>query len=422
MRSSPLISRADMEIDSNRGEHAERNRFAMLSIICVCVVLLMSTWFSTAAVVPQLRGEWQISDSSSAWLAIAVQLGFVAGALLIASTGLADLISPRRLIASAAIGAATANIALIWTSNVGSAIGFRLLTGVFMAGIYPPALKLVATWYLKGRGVALGAVIGALTLGSAFPHLVNFSHGIPWRAVILTTSIATFVGCLGVSLLVQSGPYPFPTTTFHVGDVLPALLNFRFLLITVGYLGHMWELYAAWSWMLSLVRSRLIDANAQLAAPITFLIIAAGAPACIGAGYLADKWGRIETAVWFMTLSGLSAAAIGVTFFAPFWVFLLVALIWGATVVGDSAQFSAMVTETGERQLVGTALTVQLGLGFALTSVTIWLVPKFASWVGWQWAFLCLVPGPAVGIVAMMILRREVDGVSKAHSPQCRSI
>jgi MFS family permease len=208
MRSSPLISQADMEIDSNRGEHAERNRFAMLSIICVCVVLLMSTWFSTAAVVPQLRGEWQISDSSSAWLAIAVQLGFVAGALLIASTGLADLVSPRRLIASAAIGAATANIALIWTSNVGSAIGFRLLTGVFMAGIYPPALKLVATWYLKGRGVALGAVIGALTLGSAFPHLVNFSHGIPWRAVILTTSIATFVGCLGVSLLVQSGPYP----------------------------------------------------------------------------------------------------------------------------------------------------------------------------------------------------------------------
>lgn len=388
---------------------AGRARIGTLVTICTCVVLSMSTWFSTAAVVPQLRVEWQISDASAAWLTIAVQLGFVCGAIIVAATGLADLVTPRRLMATAAIGAAIANLGLVWVSGTASAIGLRFFTGLFMAGIYPPALKLVATWYLTGRGVALGAVIGALTLGSAFPHLINIGEGVPWQAVIAATSLTTLAGCLGISLLIRNGPYPFPETTFQTRRIAPALLNRGFLLVTAGYLGHMWELYAAWSWMLILVRARLGDAagNPHLAALVTFLVIAAGAPACVGAGYLADRFGRIVTTIWFMVLSGFSAAIIGMTFFAPFWVFLVVASIWGATVIGDSAQFSAMVTETGDRQLIGTALTVQLGLGFALTSVTIWLVPMMADWVGWQWAFLCLVPGPIVGIIAMMILRQE---------------
>lgn len=391
---------------------ADRARIGALLTICICVVLSMSTWFSTAAVVPQLRVEWQISDASAAWLTVAVQLGFVCGAMIVATTGLADLVTPRRLMATAAVGAAIANLGLVWVSGAGSAIGLRFFTGLFMAGIYPPALKLVATWYLTGRGVALGAVIGALTLGSAFPHLINIGEGVPWRAIIAATSLATLAGCLGISLLIRNGPHPFPETTFQTRRIVPALLNRGFLLVTAGYLGHMWELYAAWSWMLILVRSRLGDVagNLHLAALVTFLVIAAGVPACVGAGYLADRFGRIVTTIWFMALSGFSAAIIGMTFFAPFWVFLVVALIWGATVIGDSAQFSAIVTETGDRQLIGTALTVQLGLGFALTSVTIWLVPMIANWVGWQWAFLCLVPGPIAGIIAMMILRQESGG------------
>jgi MFS family permease len=401
----------------------ERARIGILLTICICVVLSMSTWFSTAAVVPQLRVEWQISDTSAAWLTIAVQLGFVCGAMIVAATGLADLVTPRRLMATAAVGAAIANLGLVWVSGAGSAIGLRFLTGLFMAGIYPPALKLVATWYLAGRGVALGAVIGALTLGSAFPHLINIGEGIPWRAVIAVTSLATLAGCLGISLLIRNGPHPFPETTFQTRRIAAALMNREFLLITAGYLGHMWELYAAWSWMLILVRSRLGDVadNPQLATFVTFLVIAAGAPACVGAGYLADRFGRIVTTIWFMALSGFSAAIIGITFFAPFWVFLVVALIWGATVIGDSAQFSAMVTETCDRQLIGTALTVQLGLGFALTSVTIWLVPMIADWVGWQWAFLCLVPGPLIGIIAMMILRQEDDEQRAANLPDRRA-
>ncbi|HWW49377.1 MAG TPA: MFS transporter [Xanthobacteraceae bacterium] len=389
-------------------------RVKILLAICACVVLSMSTWFSTAAVVPQLRADWMITDTSAAWLTIAVQIGFVFGAGLIAVTGLADRIMPRRLMAIAAVGAALANLALVGVASVGPAIVLRFLTGLFMAGIYPPALKLVATWYISGRGVAMGAVIGALTFGSAFPHLLNIGHGIPWRSVIVATSFATLAGCIGIALLIRNGPYPFPQVPFERGRICEALTNRVFLLASAGYLGHMWELYAAWSWMLILVRERLGDAvtSEHFAALLTFAIIAAGAPACVAAGYFADRFGRIRTTIALMTASGLSAVAIGLTYFAPFWVFLLVALIWGATIVGDSAQFSAIVTESGNRHFVGTALTMQLGAGFALTAVTIWLVPIAAKVIGWQWTTLCLVPGPALGILAMLRLRR-VQGAAQ---------
>ena len=383
-------------------------RVQTLLIICVCIVLSMSTWFSTAAVVPQLRVVWQISDSMASWLTITVQLGFVLGALMMAITGLADRYPPPVLMAISATGAAFTNLCLLWAGGAEGAIGLRFLTGIFMAGIYPPALKLVASWYLKGRGFALGVTIGALTLGSALPHLVNASTGLQWQYIIVATSVATVLGGVGIALLVRMGPYPFSSSNFRIGSLRSALLNRKYVLITAGYLGHMWELYAAWSWMLILVRAR-IEQHAerpQLAALITFLIIAAGAPACIMAGYLADKFGAIPTTILFMAISGTAAVLVGFSFYLPLWGFLIVALLWGASVIGDSAQFSALVTTTIDRSLIGTALTVQLGLGFMLTSVTIWLVPWIAARVGWQWAPLCLVPGPALGIAAMVVLRR----------------
>lgn len=383
-------------------------RVKTLLIICVCVVLSMSTWFSTAAVIPQLRVAWQISDGMASWLTIAVQLGFVSGALIVAITGLADRYPPRALMAVSAAGASLANLCLLWIGSAESAVGLRFLTGLLMAGIYPPALKSVASWFLTGRGLALGATIGALTLGSALPHLINASSGLQWQYIILATSIATFLGGAGIALLVRAGPHPFPRADFHIGDLRTALLNRRYVLITTGYLGHMWELYAAWSWMLILVRARLeLEAERpQFAALVTFLIIAAGAPACVLAGYMADRAGPASTTILFMAISGTAAVLVGVSFYLPFWAFLTVALVWGASVIGDSAQFSALVTTTIDRSLVGTALTVQLGLGFALTSVTIWLVPWVAARIGWQWAPLCLAPGPMVGIVAMAMLRR----------------
>lgn len=383
-------------------------RVQALLTICVCIVLSMSTWFSTAAVVPQLRVIWQISDSMASWLTITVQLGFVSGALIMAITGLADRYPPPVLMAISAAGAAFTNLCLLWVGGAEGAIGFRFLTGILMAGIYPPSLKLVASWYLKGRGLALGVTIGALTLGSAVPHLINASSGLQWQHIVVATSVATLLGGVGIALLVRMGPYPFSSSDFRISSLRTALLNRSYVLITAGYLGHMWELYAAWSWMLILVRARLEQhvERPHSAALITFLVIAAGAPACVIAGYIAGRFGPIPTTILFMAISGTAAVLVGFSFHLPFWVFVFVALLWGASVIGDSAQFSALVTTTIDRSLIGTALTVQLGLGFMLTSVTIWLVPWIAARVGWQWAPLCLVPGPALGIAAMVVLRR----------------
>lgn len=393
---------------SHIGDVSSARRIQTLSIICVCIVLSMSTWFSTAAVVPQLRVVWQISDGMASWLTIAVQLGFVLGALIVAITGLADRYPPWVLMAISAAGASFANLCLLWVGRADGAIGLRFLTGILMAGIYPPALKLVASWYLRGRGLALGVTIGALTLGSALPHLINALSGLQWQHIILATSLATLLGGVGIGLLVRMGPYPFPSSNFRIRSLRTALLNRSYILTTTGYLGHMWELYAAWSWMLILVRARLEQyvERPQLAALITFLIIAAGAPACVMAGYLADKFGAIPTTILFMAVSGTAAVLVGFSFYLPLWGFLIVVLLWGASVIGDSAQFSALVTTTIDRSVVGSALTVQLGLGFMLTSITIWLIPWVAAKIGWQWAPLCLVPGPAVGVAAMVMLRR----------------
>ncbi|WP_159997528.1 MFS transporter, partial [Roseomonas sp. 18066] len=294
--------------------------------------------------------------------------------------------------------------ALLWAPGPGVALGLRVATGVLMAGIYPPALKLVATWFRRGRGVALGSVIGALTLGSALPHAVNALGGVAWQGVIVAASLATALGGAGV-LLLRDGPYPFPRSSFDARRLRQALSARPVLLATGGYLGHMWELYAMWAWMLLFLSERLGGEQGWLASLLCFAIVAVGAPACVVAGVLADRFGRTAVTMALMAASGLCAALIGFAYAGPLWLLILVGLVWGATVIADSAQFSAVVTEVGDPSLVGTALTVQLGLGFGLTAVAIWLVPLVASVTGWQWAFVVLVPGPLLGIVSMALLR-----------------
>ena len=266
-----------------------RSPTATLVMLCGCVVLSMTSWFSAAAVLPQLRVLWQLSDSAAAWLTIAVQLGFVAGALLSAFTNLADLVPPRRLMAGCAAAAALVNLGLLAAPGAASAIALRLLTGVVMAGIYPPALKLVATWFRAGRGLALGSVIGGLTLGSALPHLANAAGGLPWQGVIVSASLATLAGGAGVLLLVRDGPYPFPAARFDPAALGAGFANRAVLLATAGYLGHMWELYAMWAWMLSFLRARLVADGAWAASLLTFAVVAAGAPGCVAAGWAADR-------------------------------------------------------------------------------------------------------------------------------------
>ena len=381
------------------GPSAEARR--SLGLLAVALVLSMSTWFSASAVLPQLRAEWQLGTTAGAWLTIAVQLGFVAGALFSSVVNLADVRSARAVIVGGSLAAAAANLGLLAASGAGTAIPLRFLTGVCLAGVYPPALKLMSTWFVRGRGTALGILVGALTVGSASPHLVNGLGGLDWQAVVVVTSALTAAGGLLVLAGVREGPFPFPRAVFDPRQAGRAFRNRGVRLASLGYFGHMWELYAMWSWFLVFAGDELYTDRAD-AAFVTFAVIAAGGLGCIAGGIAGDRVGRPETTAACMGVSGACALSIG---FVPHGLALAIALVWGFTVVADSAQFSTLVTEHADQGYVGTALTLQLAVGFTLTVATIWLVPYLVDVAGWGWAFAFLAAGPALGVLAMLRLR-----------------
>jgi MFS family permease len=377
-------------------------------MLSVTLVLAMTTWFSATAVIPQLRSEWSLSTSAGAWLTIAVQLGFVAGALVSSLLSLSDLVSPRRLILAGSVGAAVANILLLLADGPSLGIPLRFATGFFLVAVYPPALKLIATWFRQGRGNALGILVGAIVLGQAGPHLINGLGGLDWRTVIIASSLLTLIGGTVAAIAVTDGPFPFPRATFDPRQAGRALANRGVRLASFGYFGHMWELFAMYAWFVVFLSDH-VTARGGGAGPATaygtFAVIAIGAVGCWVGGVLGDRWGRTQTTALSMAISGSCAILIGLVFDSPTWLVLLVGLVWGFAVVADSAQFSTMVTELADQAYVGTALTLQLAGGFVLTVATIWLIPLLEDAVSWRWAFAFLAIGPALGVIAMLRLR-----------------
>ncbi|MBL8591686.1 MAG: MFS transporter [Devosia sp.] len=381
----------------------------MLVLLTGAVILSMTTWFSATAILPQLTAQWQLSGLAQTWMTNGVQLGFVAGALTLSLFNLPD-IAPLRLLMGIAAGLAAAfNLLLLLAPSAEAAIGLRLLTGVALAGVYPPALKLVATWFIRGRGLAMGAMIGGLTLGSAFPHLLRALFvGLDWRFVVATASALTLCGAGVFLALVREGPHPFSRAVFDPRQLGRVVRNRAVALANLGYFGHMWELYAAWGWFLAFAGAASVTAGMSPAeiSLLVFAMVASGFIGCLVGGLIADRIGRTLTTIIMMALSGSCALLIGASFAGPLWLFVSIALLWGATIVADSAQFSAMTTEVGDPDLIGTALAFQLGIGFALTIVSLTVVPMLAAAIGWQWAFVILAPGPLAGIIAMLLLRR----------------
>lgn len=395
--------------DAMRGVD-DAHRWSVLALLCLAVVLSLTTWFSATAITPELKAAWHLSGAIEAWLTNGVQIGFVAGALASSLVNLPDIVRLNRLMAISALLAAAANAWLLTQPGPVGLIAARILTGAALAGVYPPTLKLVSTWFVRGRGLALGAVIGALTLGSSLPHLFRALAGsLDWQLVVVAATVATLVGAGIFWFFAGEGPYPFGKAVFDPRQIGAVFRDRPLVLVNIGYLGHMWELYAMWAWLLAYARAALEaqqHASPALASLLTFSAIAAGVGGCLLGGVLSDRFGRSLTTAGLMIVSGLCALAIGFVFDGPLWLFTLVAVVWGISIIGDSAQFSAAVTELGDRRFVGTALSVQLGLGFALTVLAIWLVPHVATLLGgWRWAFLMLVPGPLVGAAAMLILR-----------------
>jgi MFS family permease len=394
------------------GEHGlsgrPTGRWRALTLLAITLVLSMSTWFSASAVVPQLRGEWGLSDNTAAWLTIAVQVGFVCGALVSSLVNLSDVVSPRHVILGGSIGAAIVNGLLEVAGGGAVGILLRFATGFFLAGVYPPAFKLMSTWFRKGRGTALGILVGAIVVGNAMPHLVNGLGGLDWRVVIYVTSVLTLAGGLIVEFAVREGPFPFPRAIFDPRQAGRVFANRGVRLASFGYFGHMWELFAMYAWFLLFFSDELAARGASVgsaAAYATFAVIAVGGLGCWVGGILGDRWGRTRTTALMMTVSGSCAVLIGLLFGSPTWLVFLVSLVWGFAIVADSAQFSTMVTELADQAYVGTALTLQLAGGFALTVGTIWLIPFLEDAFGWRWAFAFLALGPALGVLAMLRLK-----------------
>jgi MFS family permease len=378
--------------------------------IATSQLLVLTLWFSASAVAPQLGLEWGLTVGATSWLTLAVQIGFVVGALAIAVSGMADSVPSRTMFAVAAVVGAAANVAIVFVTadTVAVAYGLRFLTGLALAGVYPSGMKAMAGWFDRGRGMALGVLVGALTIGSASPHLIR-GIGFEWPGVIIGASVLALAGSFVMQRFVSDGPFEVAASRFSFGHIGAALRNRGVRLSTYGYLGHMWELYAMWTWTAAfLAASAAQSGGGDRWVPFaTFAIIAMGGPASYVAGRLADSRGREVVAGAAMAISGLSAILTVLVFGRSPFVVVPLFMVWGATIVADSAQFSALVTESAVADRRGTALTLQTGLGFLLTLVTIRGVPAVADAFGWQWAFPWLAIGPALGIVAMAALRRS---------------
>jgi MFS family permease len=382
----------------------------MLALLGVAELLGMSLWFAGSAVAPHLASAWSLTGSQIGWLTAAVQLGFVAGTAAVAVLNLADILPSRMLFAGAAFLGAGCNAALLAANGFEAAVVTRFACGFCLAGVYPPAMKMIATWFKSRRGLAVGTVVGALTVGKATPYLVHAFPGTGVRTIVLTGSASALLAAALVWLAYRDGPHPFPARSFSWSLVTTVARERQWRLATGGYLGHMFELYSYWTWIPAFLAAsaaaQTVGAanSAATSAPVSVLAfgtIAIGGVGCVWGGLVADRIGRERFVIIALAASGALSLLIGLAFGGSWWLLAPIALAWGFFVVADSAQFSVLVTESVPSHAVGTALMLQTSLGFLLTTLTIQLVPPIVGALGWGWAFPLFAVGPAVGIAAV---------------------
>jgi MFS family permease len=387
-------------------------RWRILTLLATAELLGMSLWFAGSAVASQLAASWSLTSGQTAWLTTIVQLGFVCGTAMAALLNLADVLPSRWYFAGAAVIGGLANAGLVASGGFATALALRFITGFALAGVYPPAMKMASTWFRARRGLAIGTVVGALTVGKATPYLVHALPNAGASTVILTASGFALVAALLIAMWYVDGPYPFPPRQFSWGLVRTVFERREWRLATGGYLGHMFELYSFWTWIPLFIAasvaaegvaaSHRVDARVSL---IAFGTIAIGGLGCVWGGLAADRRGRERLVMLAMALSGSCALLIPFAFGRSLWILAPLAWAWGFFVIADSAHFSALVPESVPSHAVGTALTVQTSVGFLLTMVSIQLIPPLVAIVGWRWVFPVLAIGPTLGIAAIRRLK-----------------
>jgi len=385
-------------------------------LVALVLVLAMAVWFSASAVVPALAIRWHLSAGGAAWMTVPVQAGFVLGAVGSAVLGLADRIRPHLLVAGGAAGAAGCTLAMaLFAAGPLAAVPLRFATGVFLAGVYPVCMKLMASWSPPaGRALAMGALIGCLALGSALPHLIDGLGRLNWRAVLAAAAATAFAAAIIAAALVRPGPqFPARGAAGRGRYALEMFADRGPRLVSLAYFGHMWELYALWTWLPTfLAVSR--TATTGLPAPgdsgiDTFVAIGvAGLAGCLLGGWAADRLGRAATAAAALLVSGACCVLSPMFFTAGRPWLLAFTAVWGAAVIADSGVFSTLLSELADRRYVGTALTTQTAIGFLLTIVTIQAIPLTAAVTGWRYAFVALAAGPMTALPALAALSRQM--------------
>ena len=407
-------------------ETAATDKFRSVSLLVVAQVLALSLWFASAAILEELTRSNQLTPFQAAALSSSVQFGFVIGALISAITGIADRFDPRRVFAIFIAIAAAANLVLLIEPGAGIAAGLRFLTGVCLAGVYPVGMKIVVGWGTEDRGWLVGLLVGGLTLGSASPHLLAFLGGAQWQITIIGTSILAVISAVLV-MQVNLGPHHARALRFSISAITVVWTDKRIRRAYGGYFGHMWELYAMWAWIGTAATAsyamQLPQPEAESFGKLTaFCVIAGGALLCPIAGIFADRFnqqdnadggtypnkvrGKANVAIIAMVVSLISGVLAAVAFGGPVWFFFVVALLWGLSIIPDSALFSALVADFSKPDAAGSIMTLQTAIGFAITILTVQLTPLLANLAGWPTVFLVLAIGPLAGIISMLPLRR----------------
>jgi MFS family permease len=402
---------AESDLSAPETVAEDDHRWRMLALVALAELLGMSVWFAANAVSPQLAVRWSLSQGEAGWLSTVVQLGFVLGTAIAALLNLADTLPSRWYFTGSAAAAAVTNAALLLAPGYRWALILRAMTGVCLAGVYPPAMKMAATWFRARRGLAIGIIVGALTIGKAVPYLVHAIPGSGIGPVIVCSSVAALLAAAIVAIAYRDGPAPFPKRPFTFMLVGEVWRNKQFREVLGGYAGHMLELYACWIWLPSFLAASAIargysaEASAGWVNLLSFIVLAAGAIGCVLGGELADRVGYVRLVVIAMAVSASCALLTPLVFGASSIMVVVLLLVWSVSVIADSAQFSTLVTQVVAPHAIGTALTLQTSIGFLLTTITIQLVPVMVTMVGWRFAFPFLALGPVLGIAAIRRLR-----------------